>query len=134
MTLLLDTHAVIWMAEGLPELGKGARQACRVALAINEIAVPAIAFYELGRLLVRGRVAGLPAIVDWRRRLIALGIREIPVSSEIAMSAAELGNLHLDPIDGIIVATALAEDAVLRTADGHILEWPGELKRQDARR
>jgi PIN domain nuclease of toxin-antitoxin system len=63
-----------------------------------------------------------------------LGIREIPVSSEIAMSAAELGNLHLDPIDRIIVATALAEDAVLLTADGHILEWPGELKRQDARR
>jgi PIN domain nuclease of toxin-antitoxin system len=50
------------------------------------------------------------------------------------MSAAELSKLHLDPIDRIIVATALAEDAVLLTADGPILEWSGQLKRQDARR
>jgi PIN domain nuclease of toxin-antitoxin system len=65
---------------------------------------------------------------------MALGVHEIPVSSEIAMSAAELSNLHRDPIDRIIVATALAEDAVLLTADGRILGWPGQLKRQDARR
>jgi PIN domain nuclease of toxin-antitoxin system len=134
MTLLLDTHTVIWMAEGLPDLGKIARQTCSAALAANEIAVPVIAFYELGRLLVRGRVTGPPAVDEWRRRLVALGVREIPVSSEIAMNAAQLSNLHLDPIDRIIVATTLAEDAVLLTADGQILGWPGELKRQDARR
>ncbi|MCW5734623.1 MAG: PIN domain-containing protein [Enhydrobacter sp.] len=93
-----------------------------------------MAFYELGRLLLRGRVTGPPTVRDRRQRLLALGVREIPVSSEIAMSAAQLSNLHLDPIDRIIVATALVEDAVLLTADGGILEWPDPLMRQDARR
>lgn len=42
--------------------------------------------------------------------------------------------MHGDPIDRIIVATALAHDAVLLTADRPILEWSGRLRRQDARR
>lgn len=50
------------------------------------------------------------------------------------MHAAELQDLHLDPIDRIIVATALVEDAVLLTADRPLLAWPGRLRRQDARR
>jgi PIN domain nuclease of toxin-antitoxin system len=50
------------------------------------------------------------------------------------MAAVELEDMHSDPIDRIIVATALAHDAVLLTADRPILEWSGQLRRQDARR
>jgi PIN domain nuclease of toxin-antitoxin system len=56
------------------------------------------------------------------------------MSAEIAMRAADLENLRRDPCDRIIVATALVEDAVLLTADQPILDWPGSLRRQDARR
>jgi PIN domain nuclease of toxin-antitoxin system len=48
--------------------------------------------------------------------------------------AAGLGNLTGDPIDRLIVATALVEDAVLLTADGSLLAWSGGLRRQDAQR
>ena len=58
----------------------------------------------------------------------------MPLSAEIALLAAELEDLHGDPIDRIIVATALIEDAVLLTADHAILEWSGKVRRQDARR
>ena len=50
------------------------------------------------------------------------------------MTAVELEELHGDPLDRIIVATALIEDAVLVTADRPLLEWSGRLHRQDARR
>jgi PIN domain nuclease of toxin-antitoxin system len=66
--------------------------------------------------------------------MIELGLREIPVSAEIAMRASRLENLPGDPIDRIVVATALVEDAVLLTADGSLLDWPGRMRRQDARR
>jgi PIN domain nuclease of toxin-antitoxin system len=56
------------------------------------------------------------------------------MSSEIAMRAADFESLRRDPCDRIIVATALVEDAVLLTADQPILDWPGRLHRQDARR
>ena len=58
----------------------------------------------------------------------------MPLSAEIALLAAELDELHGEPIDRIIVATALVEDAVLLTADRSILEWNGKMRRQDARR
>lgn len=50
------------------------------------------------------------------------------------MYAAELPDPHLDPIDRIVVATAIVEDAVLLTADRPLLAWAGKLRRQDARR
>jgi len=134
MTLLLDTHTVLWMTEDLPSLGRTARKACNTALAADEIAVPSIVFYEAGQLLKRGRVAGPPTAREWRGRLLSLGMREMPLSAEIALLAAELDELHGDPIDRIIVATALVEDAVLLTADRSILEWNGKMRRQDARR
>jgi PIN domain nuclease of toxin-antitoxin system len=48
--------------------------------------------------------------------------------------ASDLLNLPGDPLDRIIVATALVERAVLLTADRRILDWPGQVQRLDARR
>jgi len=56
------------------------------------------------------------------------------MSSEIAVLASELDDLHGDPIDRLIVATAIVEGAVLLTADRPILDWSGSMRRQDARR
>ena len=134
MTLLLDTHTVLWMSEDLPSLGKAARKACVDALIADSIAVPSIVFYEVGSLLRRCRVAGPPSVKEWRSRLVARGLKEVPLTAEIAMAASELEAMHGDPIDRIIVATAQIEDAVLLTADRAILDWKGKVRRQDARR
>ena len=71
---------------------------------------------------------------DWRARLLELGVREVQLTAEIAVRASELQNLSNDPIDRLIVATALVEDAVLLTADEALLSWRGPMKRQDAQR
>jgi PIN domain nuclease of toxin-antitoxin system len=122
------------MTEDLPDLGRAARQSCDAALAAGELAIPTIVVFELGWGLKRGRIAGPANLRDWRNRILSLGAREVGLSAGIAMGAVELEGMHGDPIDRIIVATALAEDAVLLTADRSILEWTGGLRRQDARR
>jgi PIN domain nuclease of toxin-antitoxin system len=76
----------------------------------------------------------LVALRDWHVGMRSLGVRELPLSAEIAIRASEIGNLTGDPIDRLIVATALVEDAVLLTADGSLLAWPGGVRRQDAQR
>jgi PIN domain nuclease of toxin-antitoxin system len=134
MTLLLDTHTLLWLTEQATKLGKAAHRSCDAALAADELAVPTVAFFELGWALKRGRVEGPSNIRAWRGRLLSLGLREIGLSAEIALRAMELDDLHGDPLDRIIVATALAEDAVLLTADRPLLAWVGKLRRQDARR
>jgi PIN domain nuclease of toxin-antitoxin system len=66
--------------------------------------------------------------------VLSLGIRELSLSAEIAIRASELDNLSGDPVDRLIVASALIEGATLLTADESLLEWPGKLHRQDATR
>ena len=134
MTLLLDTHTILWLTEQVPKLGRAARRSCDAALAAAELAIPTIVVFELGWAMSRGRIEGPANLRDWRNRIQSMGVREIGLSAEIAMGAVELEGMHGDPIDRIIVATALAHDAVLLTADRPILEWSGRLRRQDARR
>jgi PIN domain nuclease of toxin-antitoxin system len=59
---------------------------------------------------------------------------EIPVDGAIGIRAAGLGSLPSDPIDRLIVATALERGAALLTADERLLSWKHPLERHDARR
>ncbi len=69
----------------------------------------------------------------WRVRLLESGLVELPMDGGAAIRAGLLSDLHGDPADRIIVATAL-EGNQLMTADRRILDWPGDLNRFDARR
>ncbi len=68
----------------------------------------------------------------WRQDLLDQGLVEIPVDGRIAVRAGLLPNMHGDPADRLIVATALVGGHQLVTADRRILEWPGPLRRLDA--
>ena len=132
--LLLDTHVLVWMDADDLALGPQARQAIRRAWSVGEVAVSAISFWEVAMLAQRGRLH-LPVPPDtWRADLLGAGVREIPLDGRVAVAAAGLENLHRDPADRIIVASALASAGSLVTADAGILEWTGELSRIDARR
>ena len=69
----------------------------------------------------------------FREMLLNSGLNEIPVDGAIGVRAGLLPDLHGDPADRIIVATAL-EGHRLVTADRRILGWGGRLERVDARR
>jgi PIN domain nuclease of toxin-antitoxin system len=88
----------------------------------------------LGGLLKRGRIRSQATVRDWRTRIVSLGVRELPLSAEIAIRSSDLENLPGDPFDRLIVGTAVVERATLLTADQGILSWAGGLERQDAQR
>jgi PIN domain nuclease of toxin-antitoxin system len=131
--ILLDTHALIWLAEGHPQLGDRARQLADNALAHDGLGVSAITFWEIAMLHQRGRIQLLPPVAAWRQRLIEHGVREWPVTGEVGMAAAALLEFHPDPADRFITATALLYGAMLVTADDQILAWSGTLQRHNAR-
>jgi len=58
---------------------------------------------------------------------------ECPLNGEIALLAVNL-DLHRDPADRFIAATAIAHQATLVTADERLLAWKNPLKRQNATR
>lgn len=131
--IVLDTHALVWLAEGLADLGHEARAAADRALAEGALAVSAISFWEVAMLVEKGRLRAVQPLPAWRRELLDSGLTEIPVSGEVGITAVALPDLHPDPADRIIVATASLHRATLVTADRRLLDWSGALHRIDAR-
>ena len=131
--LLLDTHVLLWLEIEPHRVGRRAAEALAAALADGELGVSTLTFWEIGTLIARRRVALDTALGAWRSAWLADGLVEVAPEGEVAIMAAALRGLHRDPIDRLIVATALASEATLVTADEQILAWPGPLGRLDAK-
>lgn len=82
-------------------------------------------------LIGKGRLKTLESPSEQRARILGAGIVEIPLTGDIALLSVEL-NLHNDPADRFIAATAIAHEAILMTADKNLLRWRHKLKRQNA--
>lgn len=132
--ILLDTHALLWMDADNSTLGKNSRRLIQQAWEAQKLAVSAISFWECAMLQQRDRlVLSMPPHI-WRLDLLAAGLTEYPLDGEVAVLAAQLEDLHKDPADRFIAATAMIHGATLVTSDERLLAWEHRLKRQDARR
>ncbi len=132
-SLLLDTHALVWLLEGDQRLGRDGRELAEVALRADGLLVSAISFWEVAMLSKQKRLALAYPVSIWRQAVLQLGIAEVPMAGDIGIIAAELEDLPGDPADRIIMATVLLRGCSLLTADERILGWGGILPRHDAR-
>jgi PIN domain nuclease of toxin-antitoxin system len=132
--ILLDTHAAIWIVRNDAALGRKARELAVAALDDGQLAISAISFWEIALLIARARLRSLDDPAETRLLIMRAGIREIPLTGDIAIIAVELDALHSDPADRFIAATAVAHDAALMTADEALLRWRSKIKRINAER
>ena len=130
--ILLDTQVLLWVRFGYGNLGRRARSAVNRAQRNGNAAVSTITFWEIAMLHQKGKLTLLSDIPAWRESLLRDGLVEIPVDGAIAARAGLLPNLHGDPADRLILATALGGHQLI-TADARLLEWPGAVARLDAR-
>ena len=109
--LLLDTEAFIWWDANDPKLGGHARAAIQDAV---EVYVSAASAWEivikssLGKLRTRRRPADA---------LEEGGLHELGVAFEHAEAVGGLPLHHSDPLDRLIIATALVESLTIVTSD-----------------
>lgn len=132
--VLLDTHVLLWMLSRNRRMGDTARARVDRALEDDVLLVSAITFWEVALLRSKGRMEFDSPIGPWRRSVLDLGVREVPLDGETGVAAVELEGLHADPADRIVCASALTHGAVLVTADERLLAWEGALPRLDARK
>ncbi|MFZ2540294.1 MAG: type II toxin-antitoxin system VapC family toxin [Gallionella sp.] len=130
--IVLDTHALLWMDRNDASLGSQSRRLIEDAWRTDTVAVSAISFWEAAMLAQRGRIVLPVALETWRAELLQAGVQEIPINGRIALLATSFHDLHRDPADRFIVATAMHHGALLITADSKILEWQADLASQNA--
>jgi PIN domain nuclease of toxin-antitoxin system len=130
--ILLDTHAAVWLANEDPALGQKSCSLALAARAEDQLAISAISFWEIALLVGRNRLELNYPPSQLRAELLDTGVLELPLTGDVALLAVELKNLHGDPADRFIIASAIAHDATLITADDRLLRWRGKVKRQHA--
>jgi len=124
--VLLDTHVWLWLMNGDGRLA-GSRSLALIekAVRLSRIRVSAISVWEVGMLEAKGRIRLPMDCLDWvQMALGAPGISLVPVTPEIAIESSRLpGELHGDPADRILVATARNLGAAFVTHDERIVSY-----------
>ena len=118
--IVLDTHAVLWLAQ-IPELLSGAAvEAIDTARREDGLAIADKTLWELAMLISRGQVGVRTSIRDFLNE-VEHYFKVIPISSAIAERAMQFSKRYpKDPTDRLIGATALVSGYALVTADGPI--------------
>ncbi len=122
--VLLDTHVLVWHMEGSRKIGKWAQAAVEKAAESDAALVSAITPWEIALLVNKGRLKLGTDVMDWLRDALANpGLHVAPLEPEIAVASTRLPfDIHADPADRILVATARHLGATFVTADQALLE------------
>jgi PIN domain nuclease of toxin-antitoxin system len=128
--ILLDTHTWLWWVSGAPE--PPMRMKALITTANEPVAIASMSCLEVAWLAKKGRIA-LPVTVDqfFERAIEKAGLQLLPLTPKIAARSAALPDIHRDPVDRVLVATALELDAVLATKDSVIPSYPDVRVRWD---
>lgn len=122
--ILLDTCALIWLAEGSP-LASGAEAALQeVQSTGGALVVSPITAWEIGMLVTKGRLALTMPPLTWFQAVLDTGVELAVMTPAILIASSSLPGPPLrDPADRIIAATARAEGYRLMTRDRPLLDF-----------
>ncbi len=134
--LVLDTHTLIWMVNRSPRLGAASSKALDEASFEDRLAVSAITPWEIALLVSKQRLTLNSDVMNWVNEAVAKpGVMLVGLEPEIAVGSTRLPfEIHADPADRILVATARHLGATLVTADRALLELAksGHFRAMDA--
>ena len=115
--ILLDTHAVLWLAETPDLLSARATQRIADERQHNGLAIADKTLWEIAHLAARGRVK-LQSSLQYVLSAIEQRFVVLPITSTVAGLAVGFSKTFpKDPTDRLIAATALANSLPLVTAD-----------------
>jgi PIN domain nuclease of toxin-antitoxin system len=118
VSLLLDTHVVLWWLTDDPTLSDNIKDQLDHE---PDVYVSAATVWEVA---IKQAMGKLKEPADLPERIRDSGFRELPITSEHAIAAGRLPLIHRDPFDRMLVAQAQRENLTLVTKDPHILEYP----------
>jgi PIN domain nuclease of toxin-antitoxin system len=132
-SLLLDTHVWLWYVQGNPQqLQDKTIHQLNQAGEEGRLGLSAMSIWEVAMLQAKGRVQLAQNCLTWvQQAMRGSRVRLIPLSPAIAVESCHLpGEIHRDPCDRILVASARVEGITLVTRDRLLLDYAtqGHLK------
>jgi PIN domain nuclease of toxin-antitoxin system len=127
MKLLLDTHLLLWAAQGIEQLPLDAQTL--MSDPENELFFSVTSLWEI---VIKSGLGREDFKVDprvLRRSLLDNGYHELPILSEHVVAVSSLPSIHKDPFDRLLVAQATVDGILLLTADIQVAKYPGPVKR-----
>ena len=122
MSLLLDTHAVVWWLNDDARLPASARTL--IAEAKTKVYVSSATGWEIATKTRRGRWPEAEALIqDFETQLASWRLAILPISMQHAVLAGTLPGTHKDPFDRILAAQCVVENLTLVTVDPAFAEF-----------
>lgn len=113
--VLCDTCALIWLATGDAKLSRMARTVIRDA---ELLCFSSISIWEIARKVKAGELEIPVSPAVFADMLVKqYGMKELTLDSHVMLRASSLPEIHKDPADRFIIATALLNDCVIVTGD-----------------
>ncbi len=113
--ILCDTCALIWLAAGDAKLSRMARTVIRDA---ELLCFSSISIWEIARKVKAGELEIPVSPVMFADMLVKqYGMKELPLDNAVMLRSSALPEIHKDPADRFIIATALLNDCVVVTGD-----------------
>ena len=123
--MLLDTCALIWLAMGGGPLSKTTLKTLAEA---RNVQVCSISAFEIALKYQRGGLELPCDPAQWYQRVLEQhDVTEIPLTGELAIAATKLPEIHRDPCDRFIIATARFYRLPIVTADARFREYGVEI-------
>lgn len=119
MTLLLDTHTLLWWLFNSKELSPQAR--LLLADPDQRILVSPASAWEIATKFRLGKLPqAAPLVHDFNGLLAKARFEELPISAAHAIRAGTLAGLHRDPFDRMLAAQALTQSVPVLGCDDAI--------------
>ncbi|MBO4387575.1 MAG: type II toxin-antitoxin system VapC family toxin [Treponema sp.] len=119
MKYLLDTHAILWYAQGSSEISQKARSLMETEECFYSMA----SLWEIAIKQKLGKLDGTLTIPELDEWCINAGFIKIPASPSHLEKTKSLDFIHRDPFDRFLIALAQSEDLTIITRDTIIPQY-----------
>ena len=117
MSLLLDTHVILWWLTDDPTLSD------EVKTRLDDEPDVYVSAASLWEVTVKQSIGKLSEPIDVAEEIRDSGFRELPITFHHAIAAGRLPLIHRDPFDRMLVAQAQCEGLTLASRDPHIQRY-----------
>lgn len=123
VTVLLDTHALLWALVSPDHLSPKARKI--IASRSSTLLVSAASAWEISTKARLGKLDGaLDVVASYTDHLATLGADEVPITSSQALLAGAFDVDHRDPFNRVIAAQATVLGVAVVTRDPAFAGFP----------